>query len=312
MRIEGYPEKKNQLIGRLTGLTGKQAIYNGAPNFTYDIGDYRVMRDGSIAILEENLDSDVLDTLISEKLLVDPNPDLAKEIDEPVEEATPAIDPEPDQESKSEAAPAWNYGVANEAHVYDNPIVIRARRIPIKTMVNLINMLYSKGEILSSVVGRPKAFWVSEVTIAEIPYQKPTSYQSLMKIIKRDDRVEMVRGIEFKPDAVIFTGFPETDDFLKRKAYEKLAECLYEHASEKNWISSKRTECPNEKYFCRNFFNRIGLGGAENKSIRELLMKNLCGNSAYRTREQLVAVRSRRHDATVKRRREAVRLTAAM
>lgn len=312
MRIEGYPQKKNQLIGRLGVLTGKQPVYNGAPDFSYDIGDYRILRDGSVVVLEESLDTAILDDLISEKLVVDPNPGLPAKDIEPTEAVIQESIPERIPE-RAVTSPAWNYGVASQAHTYDNPIVIKARIVPVSTMINLLNMLYAKGEVLSRAVGKHKAFWISDDVIAEIPYQKPTSYQSLMKILKTKEKADLVKGVEFQPDAVIFTGFPQTDDFLKRKAYEKLAECLYDYAASRQWISCKKTDVQNEKYFCRNFFNQIGLKGKENKTIRDILLKNLEGNSSYRTKAQLLADRNRRREAYVhKRRNQVSTLTTAM
>lgn len=303
MRIKGYPQKKNKLIGRLGTITGKRAVYNGAPDFSYDIGDYRVFRDGSVAVLEECLAPSVLDALISEKLLVDPNDNTTfMHEDTAPAEADEGQDRGSEVTKQTVTSPAWNFGIATEAHIYDDPIVVTPGTVSVQTMTNLLNLLYSKGEILSQALGKQRAFWISEMIIVEILYQQPVSYQSLMKIIGTEQKTDLVKGIEFKPDAVIFTGFPQTDDFLKRKAYEKLAESLYNYADKRRWITSRRIEVQNEKYFCRNFLNQIGLLGKENKTVRAILLKNLQGNSSYRTKAQIIADRKRRSENYVSKR----------
>lgn len=95
--------------------------------------------------------------------------------------------------------------------------------------------------------------------------------------------------MEFKSDAVIFSGFPETDDLVVRSAYEKLAEGMFNYASSMKYISGKRQVIDNERYYFRCWLTHLGLGGSENRTIRAILMQHLSGNMSYRTREQLMA-----------------------
>lgn len=306
MKIEGYPDKKNLLIGRLTGLIHKIPVYNGAPEFSYDVGPYRVTRDGALTVLEDDADPVVLDTLIQEQLLVDPEMQAA-----PAEEAGPS-GPETvpvssqaigmqesvtEPEQNPEPA-AQTFSVVKEVRSksYGEPIVISDRVVTVQTMVNLLNMIHSKGEILNHALLQRRAFWVDERVIADLPYEKPASFQALTRILKTKERAGLARGIEFTPTSVIFTGFPATNDPAVRKTYEQLARAMYSNASAMKWISSKQQSPDNERYYFRNWLNHIGLSGQENATYREILLKNLDGNGTYRTKAQLVAYRSRRKE----------------
>lgn len=299
MKFEGFPNKKQQLIKRITDLTGKTAVYSGAPDFSYDIGDYRVLRDGTLLVLDEDAKSDVLNTLINERLLIDPlfpssvegmigGPDALNREPAPEPKETKSYTPSP---------VTWTFSTAREENcrTYDEPIVIQDRVVSTQTMVNLLNMIYSKGDILNRVVGKPRSFWVSDRVILDLPYEHPQTFKDIARILRVRDEPKL-RGIELTPTAVTFTGFPETNDYVVRRAYEKLAEAMYGHAVNTKWISSKQQPIENERYFFRNWINHMGFKGPENKTYRDILMHNLGGNASFRTRDQFIAHKARRAD----------------
>lgn len=72
-------------------------------------------------------------------------------------------------------------------------------------------------------------------------------------------------------------------------------------------ISPKETIEENEKYYMRIWLLRLGFGGAEGKEVRDLLMKNLKGNSAFRTEEN-----KQRWQEARRNEKEAARLQAAV
>lgn len=190
--------------------------------------------------------------------------------------------------------------------IYDQPVVIRDRVVTVQTMVNLINMIYSKGDVINHALLSRRGFWVDEKVIAQLPYERPQSFQALMHLLKTKDRAGLVRGIEFTPNTVSFTAFPSTQDYTTRKSYEMLAEAMYRHATQTQWVCSKKQEPDNEKYYFRNWLNHIGMGGQENRTYREILLKNLEGNGSFRTKAQLAAYRTRREEEKIERRKAAI------
>ena len=95
---------------------------------------------------------------------------------------------------------------------------------------------------------------------------------------------EGCRGISFQDGKITFT-LPTADDPDMIKAFTHLTAAMVQQAKEQKRISPKETIEENEKYYMRIWLLRLGFGGAEGKEIRDLLMKKLKGNSAFRTDE---------------------------
>lgn len=95
---------------------------------------------------------------------------------------------------------------------------------------------------------------------------------------------EECRGISFQEGMVIFT-LPAINDPDMIKAFTHLAAAMVQQAREQKRISPKETIEENEKYYMRIWLLRLGFGGKDGKEMRDLLLKNLKGNSAFRTEE---------------------------
>lgn len=92
------------------------------------------------------------------------------------------------------------------------------------------------------------------------------------------------RGINFQDGVVTFT-LPAINDPDMIKAFTHLTAAMVQQAREQKRISPKETIEENEKYYMRIWLLRLGFGGKEGKEMRDLLLKNLKGNSAFRTEE---------------------------
>ena len=95
---------------------------------------------------------------------------------------------------------------------------------------------------------------------------------------------EGCRGISFQDGKITFT-LPTAGDPDMIKAFTHLAAEMVQQAKEQKRISPKETIEENEKYYMRIWLLRLGFGGAEGKEVRDILMKNLKGHSAFRTDE---------------------------
>ena len=98
------------------------------------------------------------------------------------------------------------------------------------------------------------------------------------------NHAEGCRGISFQDGKITFT-LPTAGDPGMIKAFTHLAAAMVRQAKGQKRISPKETIEENEKYYMRIWLLRLGFGGAEGKEIRDLLMKKLKGNSAFRTDE---------------------------
>ena len=146
---------------------------------------------------------------------------------------------------------------------------------------NLIFLIHSKQYLINRAfaeeVFRIPAELTEELGRAEVP-----DTEAFLRIFQ--SHAEGCRGISFPDGKVTFT-LPTADDPDMIKAFTHLAAAMVRQAKEQKRISPKETIEENEKYYMRIWLLRLGFGGAEGKEIRDLLMKKLKGNSAFRTEE---------------------------
>ena len=103
--------------------------------------------------------------------------------------------------------------------------------------------------------------------------------QILFQRAFRTDNTE----IEITDEKINFTWFPYTVDGDELAAYTQFISRLCDMARDAKRVSSKPTETDNDKYAFRCFLLRLGFIGKEYKSVRKILLRNLTGNSAFRS-----------------------------
>ena len=168
---------------------------------------------------------------------------------------------------------------------------------------NLIFLTHSKQYLINRAfaeeVFRIPAELVEALGSAEIP-DAETFLQTFQS------HAEGCRGISFQDGKITFT-LPTADDPDMIKAFTHLTAAMVRQAKEQKRISPKETIEENEKYYMRIWLLRLGFGGAEGKEVRNLLLKNLKGHSAFRTEEN-----KQRWQEARRNEREAARLQAAV
>lgn len=95
--------------------------------------------------------------------------------------------------------------------------------------------------------------------------------------------------VEVTEDKVFFPWFAETDSD-SAAAYTHFITALCDMAKNQKRITAKERDTENEKYAFRCFLLRLGFIGTEYKAERKILLRNLSGNSAFRSkpREELL------------------------
>ena len=116
-----------------------------------------------------------------------------------------------------------------------------------------------------------------------------TALENLQKIIankqtlfQRAFRMDSTE-IEITDEKINFTWFPYTVDGDEIAAYTQFISRLCDMARDAKRVSSKPTETDNDKYAFRCFLLRLGFIGKEYKTARKILLRNLTGNSAFRS-----------------------------
>ena len=100
-------------------------------------------------------------------------------------------------------------------------------------------------------------------------------------LIKKALGIEDIR-FEIKEDRVAFPWFEELPDADSVKAYTHLIAALCKLSREQSRVSPTEREVANEKYAFRCFLLRLGFIGADYKTDRKILLKNLTGSSAFK------------------------------
>ena len=117
---------------------------------------------------------------------------------------------------------------------------------------------------------------------------------------------EGCKGIGFLDGKMAFT-LPAINDPDMILAFTHLAAAMAQQARGQKRIRPDETIEENEKYYMRIWLLRLGFGGKEGKEVRNLLLKNLKGHSAFRTEEN-----KQRWQEARRNEREAARLQAAV
>ncbi|QGT99517.1 hypothetical protein SYNTR_0924 [Candidatus Syntrophocurvum alkaliphilum] len=142
-----------------------------------------------------------------------------------------------------------------------------------RTLRNLINMIYSKQDLIKKSIGLIDNI-VEDDLVADINIAKAETIQEFKLDIK-----PLETNIEIDDESITFN-LPQTpkDEGVAIQLFNLI------DAKSKNQkhvvFNAKPTD--NEKYTFRTWLLRLGMIGDEYKEARKVLLKNLSGNAAFR------------------------------
>lgn len=272
---------RKDLVKRLEELTDTKARYTFVPRCAYECGPYTVERNGDLTV-EDGADMSIIQTLLDEGLVMG-----SIEAEEAVEETmgdemaeTETAEAEETTESAEEPTegiePTEEMEAANSL-----TISLPMARHSIDSLRRLVNLIYSRGPLLSKSTGG--TFGADKELLKALDEAD---------IVKMEDFISMVTerggltGLTFEDGKINFTGFPMTEDPERTQAFMQLASLMNRHAIEMKRIQAKEVNDENEKYAFRIWLLRIGMNSDEYKSTRKVLMENLSGHTAFRTRAE--------------------------
>jgi len=241
MKITG---ERKVAAARLAEITGERAIYTKMPRCAYEVGPYAIERDGSITA-SDSTDLAPLRTLAQEGLLEG----LEQQAEETAQAPTEVQEAAPD---------ALTISVPLNGHT---AISLR----------NLVNMIYSRGEL------------ISKATDGDF-YCPPEQVDALKDCLTAADVqiTDALRGLVINDGKITFTGFPMADDPVKIRAFMQLAAQMNKAALTRKRVMAKAVDAANEKYIFRIWLLSLGMGGDDFKSARRILLAPLSGNTAFK------------------------------
>lgn len=278
-------EDKKTLVNRLGELTGEKPRYTYMPRCAYECGPYTVEKNGDL-LAEDGADDSLLQTILDEGLVTG---SLEAEEAEAAE-TEPAEDTSEEsmQENMEDAAEenaeesAETTEPAEDANKPDSlTISLPMAHHSVDSLRRLINLIYSRGPLLTKSTGG--AFGCDRELVTALDEAGIVKMEELISMVTEHGGLT---GLTFEDGKVNFTGFPMTDDPDRSKAFMQLASLMNKHAIEMKWIQAKEVNDENEKYAFRIWLLRIGMNSDEYKTTRKVLMQNLSGHTAFRTKAE--------------------------
>lgn len=187
-----------------------------------------------------------------------------------------------------ERVPSCAYDIAG--YRLDKESVLHIPEGAEETAKDLILQLRERGFQDDAEVTEEVPVQQEKLTIA-IPKESltDTALENLQKIIankqtlfQRAFRMDSTE-IEITEEKISFLWFPYTADSDEIAAYTQFISRLCDMARDAKRVSSKPTETDNDKYAFRCFLLRLGFIGKEYTTARKILLRNLTGNSAFRS-----------------------------
>ena len=172
----------------------------------------------------------------------------------------------------------------------------------VKARMNLLNMISSKGKLISKAIGREGAVGIAQDFLQEIKKENPANVIEFREAMAKNCGATGLRGLCIRDDKVTFTSMPDDDSDMS-EACRKLVQAMVQASETQRWVKPIPEQTENEKYTFRVWMISIGMSGKKYRAARNLLLSNLNGNVAYRTEAQQQAAMAKR--ATNQKRRKA-------
>lgn len=153
---------------------------------------------------------------------------------------------------------------------------------------NFLNLMYSRGPLLNKAMGTN--FSVSNSLLDALEQASTRTVEEMLDELEEyrlgagTTGMTGMTGIQITAEKISLTfAGPLTQE--KVSAYTELCSAMNRMAVTQKRIQAKTVNDANEKYALRIWLIRLGLNGDEHKTIRKLLMQNLTGHAAFRTKE---------------------------
>ena len=283
-KYEKAVENRKVLVTRLTELTGAEAVYTRVPRCAYEVGGFTVEKDGSLTV-EDEADETIIATLTAEGL-------IGEAIEEVTEETAEAVT----EETTEETAPE-NTETEPLSFPLDAQVSFPLAQHTAATLTNLINMIYSRGALLSKATSGE--FRVSKSLVDDLADCRFIRAQDVATFMKEQGNDDFA-GLAFDEEKVTFTGFRAVPDAEHFQTFMKLAAAMNKMAITQKRVQAKKVDDSNEKYAFRIWLLRLGMTGEEYSADRKRLLENLTGHTAFRDegeRERWTARQKERRDA---------------
>ena len=280
MRVEtGFTTQRKLLAQAIGEWLHLEPHYDGVPRCTYSIGSVKVEKDAAIV-------TDDLEAWATLKAFFQ-NHGWAAEEPEP-EQPTPEADSEATDES---------------ADIDDMEISEPAPGMTVTSLLNLIHMLYSKQYLFNRMTESGSLF-ISKNLIDGLKEHMPEDLAAFQQRLADFKARGELDGFSYLGGNVTLRYPFHAEQPMRWTTYGLLTDKIIKAAQSATRITAQVQEPENEKYFARSWLLRLGMGGAEFKEERRILLGGLNGHAAFpndaaatKHKEKYAALRREAHAA---------------
>ena len=252
-------EKRKEMVEVISGAIGMKAVYMRMPTCAYAISNITVSKDGTMA-WDGRTDSRTVER-----------------VKEALAAAGFTAEPETENAGTGETAEPET----ENAETAEATVSLPMEGMTAEGLKNLIFLAHSKQYLINKAFAG-EVFRIPAALTEELGSAGLSDAEAFLQIFQ--NHAGDCKGIGFSDGEITFT-LPATDDADMIRAFTHLAAAMAQQAKEQRRIRPDETIEENEKYYMRIWLLRLGFGGAEGKAVRNLLLKNLKGNAAFRTEE---------------------------
>ena len=238
--------KRKELVNVISKATGMKAVYKFMPTCNFEIGSFTVNKEGTL-LIGAQADNEEVARVLEAIAAAGFEGETQDTKEAPAEEKSLSS-----QEDAAETAELMETETT-EAEEASTPEAASEHlgltvEIPLDKVDvgNLTKLLDAKGGLIKKALG-----------ISELP-------------------------IEVLEDRAAFPWFSELPDADAVQAYTHFISALCEMSKNAKRVTATEKAVDNEKYAFRCFLLRLGFIGAEYKTERKILLKNLTGSSAFK------------------------------
>ena len=268
--------KRKELVKVISNATGMKAVYKFMPTCNFEIGSFTVNKEGTLLIDAQTDNEEVARVL--EAIAAAGFEGETQDTQEAPTEETPAEEVLAEEESLSSQEDATETAELMETDATE------------KTDINEAEAADTMEETeTTEAEGTSTSEAASERTglTVEIPLDK-VEVENLTKLLDaKGGLIKKALGISELPievleDRAAFPWFSELPDADAVQAYTHFISALCEMSKNAKRVTVTEKAVDNEKYAFRCFLLRLGFIGAEYKTERKILLKNLTGSSAFK------------------------------
>lgn len=271
MRVETTTNNRKAMAHALAEWLGIECRYMGTPTYAYRVGNLTIERDG--AIIGEHLELlEVTGWLLEHGYITEPIP----MVEQPAEKTA----------TDSEA-------------LADEPITHTCVFLPLSSFTptglkNLIRTLYARQRLICEMT-RSRDIVIEPEVITTLQSDALTELPILERVLRETIDHGFIKGIDLENGRIGLV-FPHDENAPTRwQHYAKLLTAIVDKAKATTRVNTVMIEPEDSemKYFCRGFLLQLGLGGAEYKELRSVLLDHLHGFAAFRTTAKMDAHRQK-------------------